>query len=155
MPSCELFEGELIDACMNAYRGMLCPKEEVEIYTQRGRWDGASICCHIRKVVRWAALEILRSSIQATLEAVAVILSLTESCKGVPSWATHLEQHSLHPRGVCTARRIQVHWVIYCICGQLAETMQGALSMVGMVSLVAGVHGCCDDNLEDWYECMA
>ena len=85
MPSCESFEGELMDACMNAYRGMLCPKEEVEICTRRGRWDGASICCHIRKVVGRAALEILQSSAQATLEAVAVILSLTESYKDVPS----------------------------------------------------------------------
>ena len=154
MPSCELFEGDLMDACMNAYRGMLCPKEEVEICTRRGRWDGASICCHIRKVVGQAALGILRGSARATLEAVAVILSLTKSCKGVPSWATHLEQRSLHLRGTCAARRIQVHWVIYCVCGQLAETMQGALSMTGTVSLVVGVHGCCDNNPEDWYECM-
>ena len=152
MPSCESFEGELMDACMNAYRGMLCPKEEVEICTRRGRWGGTSICCHIRKVVGRVALEILRSSARATPEAEVVTLSLTESCKGVPSWATHPERRSLHLRGACTARRTQAHWVIYCICGQLAETMQGALSMAGTVSLVAGVHGCCDDNLEDWYK---
>ena len=114
-----------------------------------------SICCHIRKVVGQAALEILWSSAQATLEVVAVILSLTKSCKGVPSWATHLGRRSLHLRGACIARQIQVHWVIYCICGQLAETKQGALSMAGTVFLVAGVRGCCGDNLEDWYECMA
>ena len=155
MPSCESFEGELMDACMNAYRGMLCPKEEVEICTRRGRWDGASICCHIRKVVGWAALEILWSFAQAMLEAAAVILSLIKSCKGVPLWVTHPERRNLHLRGVCTARQIQVHWVIYCVCGQLAETMQGALSMAGTVFLVAGVRGCCGDNPEDWYECMA
>ena len=155
MPSCESFEGELMDACKNAYRGMLCPEEEVEICTRRGRWDGASICCHIRKVVGRAALEILRSSARATLEVEVVTLSLTKSCKGVPLWVTHPEWHSLHLRGVCAARQIQVHWAIYCVCDQLAETMQGALSMAGTVSLVVGVHGCCDDNPEDWYECMA
>ena len=154
MLSCESFEGELMGACMNAYRGMFCLKEEVEICTQRGRWDGASICCHIRKAVGRAALEILRSSAQATLEAEAVILSLIESYKGVPSWVTHLRWHSLLLRGACTARRIQVHWVIGCVYDQLAETMQGALSMAGMVSLVAGVCGCCGDNPEDWCECM-
>ena len=155
MPSCESFEGELMDACKNAYRGMLFPKEEVEICTRRGRWDGASICCHIRKVVGRAALGILRSSARATFEAEAVILSLTESCKGVPSWATHPEWRSLHLRGACAVRWRQVRWVIYCACGQRAGTMQGAPSMVGMVSLVAGVRRCCGDNLEDWYECMA
>ena len=146
---------QLMDACMNAYRGMLCPKGEVEICTRRGRWDGVSICCHIRKVVGWAALEILRSSVQATLEAVAVTLSLTESCKGVLSWATHLERRSLLLGGACAVRRTQVHWVIGCVCDQWAGTMQGAPSMAGTVSLVVGVHGCCDDNPEDWYECMA
>ena len=79
MPSCESFEGELMDTCMNAYQGMLCPKEEVEICTQRGRWDGMSICCHIRKAVGWAVLGIPRSSVQAMLEAKAVTLSLTEA----------------------------------------------------------------------------
>jgi len=81
MPIYESFEGELMDACLNAYHSILCPKEEVEICTQIGRWDGASICCHIRKAVGWAALEILRSSAQATLEAEVVILSLTENCR--------------------------------------------------------------------------
>ena len=155
MPSCESFDGELMDACMNVYRGMLCPKEEVEICTRRGRWDGASICCHIRKVVGRAALGILRSSVRVTLEAEVVTLSLTKSCKGVPSWATHPGRRSLHLRGTCAARWILVHWVIYCVCDQLAETMQGAPSMAGMVSLVVEVHGCCGDNPEDWYECMA
>ena len=155
MPSCKSFEGELMDICMNAYRGMLCPKEEVKICTQRGRWDGASICCHIRKVVGQAVLEILRSSARATLKAEVVTLSLTKSYKGVPSWAIHLKRHSLHLRGACAAKWIQVHWVIDCACGQLAETMQGAPSMAGMVSLAVGVHGCCDDNPEDWYKCMA
>ena len=155
MLSCESFEGELMGACMNAYRGMLCPKEEVEICTRRGKWDGASICCHIRESVGRAALGILRSSARATLEAEAVILSLIESCKGVPLWATHLERHSLHPRGACAARRIQVHWVIGYVCDQWAGTMQGVLSMAGTVSLVVGVRGCCDDNPEDWCECMA
>ena len=155
MPSCESFEGELMDACKNAYRGMLCPKEEVEICTRRGRCGGASICYHIRKVVGRVALGILRSSARATLEAEVVILSLTESCKGVPSWVTHLEWHSLHLRGACAARRRQVHWVIGCVCDQWAGTMQGVPSMVGMVSLMVGVRGCCDDNPEDWYECMA
>ena len=89
------------------------------------------------------------------LEAEAAILSLTESCKGVLSWATHPGQHSLHLRGACAARWIQVHWAIGCVCDQWAGTMQGALSMVGTVSLVVGVHGCCGNNLEDWYECMA
>ena len=154
MPSCESFEGELMDACMNVYRGVLCPKEEVEICTRRGRWDGTSICCHIRKVVGRAAPEILRSSARATLEVEVVTLSLTESCKGVPSWATHLGWHSLHLRGAYAARRTQVHWVIYYACGQRVGTMQGAPSMAGTVSLVAGVHRCCDDNLEDWYKCM-
>ena len=101
-----------------------------------------------------AALGILRSSAQATLEAEVVILSLTESCKGVPSWATRLERRSLHLRGACAARQIQVHWVIGCICGQWVGTMQGVPSMVGTVSLAVGVRGCCDDNPEDWYECM-
>ena len=155
MPSCESFEGELMDACKNAYRGMLCPKEEVEICTRRGRWDGASICCHIRKVVGRAALGILRSSARATLGVVAVIPSLTESCKGVPSWATHLGRRSLHLRGACAARRIQVHWVIGCAYDQWAGTTQGAPSMAGTVFPAVGVRGCCDDNPEDWYECMA
>jgi len=44
-----------------------------------------SICCHIRKVVGWAALEILQSSAQVTLEAEVVILSLIKNYKGVPS----------------------------------------------------------------------
>ena len=104
MPNCELFEGALMDACMNAYRGMLCPKEEVEIYTRRGRWDGASICCHIREVAGRAALEILRSSAQATLEAVAVILSLTESCKGVLLRSKGLKvrrAHNISGGGTC------------------------------------------------------
>jgi len=56
------FEGELMDACLNMYQGMLCPKEEVEICTRIERWDGTSICCHIRKAVGRAALEILQSS---------------------------------------------------------------------------------------------
>ena len=154
MSSCKSFEGDLMDACMNVYRGMLCPKEEVKICTRRERWDGTSIYCHIRKVVGQAALEILRSSAQVTLEVEVVTLSLTESCKGVPSWATHPRQYSLHLRGMCAARQIQVHWVTYCTCGQLAGTMQGVPSMVGTVFLAVGVHGCCDDNLEDWYKCM-
>ena len=102
-----------------------------------------------------AALEILRSSARVTLEAEAVILSLIKSYKGVPLWATHLRRHSLLLRGMCTARWIQVHWVIGCVYDQLAETMRGALSMAGMVSLVAGVRGCCGNNPEDWCECMA
>ena len=101
-----------------------------------------------------AVLGILRSSARATLEAEVVILSLTESCKGVPSWVTHLERRSLHPRGACVARRIQVHWVIGCVCDRQAGTMQGAPSMAGMVFLAVGVRGCCDDNPEDWCECM-
>ena len=105
-------------------------------------------------MVGWAALEILQSSAQATLEAEVVTLSLTESCKGVPSWVTHLRWHSLCLRGACAARRIQVHWVIYCACGQLVGSMQGAPSMAGTVFLVVGVCRCCDDNLEDWYKCM-
>jgi len=109
MPSYKSFEGELIDACLNAYRDMLCPKEEAEICTQIGRWDGASICCHIRKVVRWAALEILWSSAQATLGAEVVTLSLIESYRDFLLWARHPRQCSLHLRGTCTARRIQVH----------------------------------------------
>jgi len=98
------------------------------------------------------ALEILQSSAQATLEAEVVTLSLTESCKDAPLWAICLRWHSLHLRGTCIARQIQVHLVIYCICGLLAGSMLSAPSMVGTVSLVVGVHGCCDDNLEDW--CM-
>jgi len=44
-----------------------------------------SICCHIRKAMGQAALEILRSSAQAMLEVEVVTLSLIKSYKGVPS----------------------------------------------------------------------
>jgi len=151
---CDSFEGELMDACLNAYRGMLCPNEEVKICTQKGRWDGVSICCHIRKAVGQAALEILQSSAQAMLEVEVVTLSLTESCKGAPLWVMCLGWCSLHLRGTCAARQIQVHWVTYYVCDWLAGSMQGALSMVGMVSPAVGVHRCCGNNLEDWYKCM-
>jgi len=83
-----------------------------------------------------------------------VILSLTESYKGAPSWATCLKQCSLHLRGVCVVRQTQVHLVTYCACDQLAGSMLSAPSMVGMVSLAVGVCGYRDDNLEDWCMCM-
>ena len=112
-------------------------------------------CVMSRTPSSTAALEILQSSAQVTPGAKVVILSLTEGYKGVPSWATHLGWHSLHLRGAYAARWIQVHWAIYCaVCDQLAGNMQGALSMVRMVSLEVGVHGYCGDNLEDWCTCM-
>jgi len=89
-----------------------------------------------------------------TLEVEVVILSLTESYKGAPSWVTHLRQRSLHLRGMCIVRQTQVHLVTYCACDQLAGSMLSAPSMVGMVSLVVGVCGYCGDNLEDWCACM-
>jgi len=89
------------------------------------------------------------------LGAEAVILSLTESYKDALSWARHPRWHSLHLRGVCTARQIQVHWVTDCVYDQWVVSMQDALSMAGTVSPMVGVHRCCGDNSEDWYAHMA
>jgi len=67
------------------------PKGEVEIGTEIGRCDGASICCHIRKEVGRVALGILRSSARATLEMEAMAPDLAGSYMDAPSWVICLE----------------------------------------------------------------
>jgi len=65
-------------------QGGLCPKEESKIGTQIGRWDGVSMCCHIRKEVGRAALGILQSSAQAMFGMEAMVPDLVGSCMDVP-----------------------------------------------------------------------
>ena len=85
-------------------QGGLCPKEEGEIGTQIGRWDGASICCHIRKEVGWAALGILWSSARATLETEAMAPDLVGSCMDAPLWVICLGWRSLLLKGTYAAK---------------------------------------------------
>jgi len=136
-------------------QGGLCPKEESEIGTLIGRWDGTSICCHIRKEVGQAVLGILRSSAQVMLEMEVMAPDLAGSYMDAPSWAIYLEWHSLLLRGMCIAKGMQRYWVICCACAPEAVSMPGAPSKVGMVFLYAGAHECCDDTQGDWYTGMA
>jgi len=65
--------------------GGLCPKGEVKISTEIGRWDGASICCHIRKEVGRAAWGILRSSAQVMFVTEVMAPNLAGSYMDAPS----------------------------------------------------------------------
>jgi len=65
-------------------------KGEVKIGTEIGRWDGASMCCHIRKEVGRVAWGILRSSVQAMFEMEAMVPDLAESYMDAPSWVIRL-----------------------------------------------------------------
>jgi len=66
--------------------GRALPKGEVEIGTEIGRWDGASMRYHIRKEGGAGCSGILRSSARATFEMEAMAPDLAGSYMDVPSW---------------------------------------------------------------------
>jgi len=129
--------------------GRALPKGEVEIGTEIGRCDGASICCHIRKEVGRVARGILRSSARATFGMEAMVPDLAGSYMDAPSWVICLEWRSLHPKGACVAKGMQRCWAICFACAPAVVSMPSAPSKVGKVSLYAQARKCCGDTPGD------
>jgi len=130
-------------------RGGLCPKGEVKIGNEIGRWDGASICCHIRKEVGRAARGILRSSAQATFGMEVMAPDLAEGYMDAPSWVICLGWRNLHLRGACVAKETQHYSVICFTCAPVVVSMPDVPSKVGMVSPFMGARECCDNTQGD------
>jgi len=129
--------------------GRALPKGEVEICTEIGRWDGASMCYHIRKEVGRVAQGILRSSVRATFEMGAMMPGLAGSYMDAPSWVICLGWRNLHPRGACVAKGMQRYLAICFACAPVVVSMPNAPSKVGKVSLYAQARKCCGDTPGD------